>query len=319
MGGVCDKIIHSISEKDKKAVFILPKQVKSIEKQFLSDIDVNPNSNKNLDSIFDKSKVRAKSSMIFKKKSSNKVTINKGLDIKRSKSAHKELKLTPRNLNLSYRNHSEAEAGIKSTSTKKLKTVNEKYNSTKNPSDKKDFAVELYIQINKLRNNCMTFSQKIDYYSNFIEEKNGNKYLEVKIGDSFSNCKLVEGLPAFKETIKFLDNFYKENSSLQRLKHITELKIPFPKDSSLINDKNYIQSKAESIKKKLKGKYEVTGYTYDITYKDAEITTVMQIVDDNFGNKNRRKNLLNKEIKYIGINYKEINEEKYAVYILLAK
>ena len=36
MGGVCDKIIHSISEKDKKAVFILPKQVsigKSVEEE----------------------------------------------------------------------------------------------------------------------------------------------------------------------------------------------------------------------------------------------------------------------------------------------
>ena len=44
--------------------------------------------------------------LIYEKQSItlNKVTINKGLDIKRSKSAHKELKLTPRNLNLSYRN-----------------------------------------------------------------------------------------------------------------------------------------------------------------------------------------------------------------------
>ena len=134
-----------------------------------------------------------------------------------------------------------------------------------------------------------------------------------------SNSKLVEGLPAFKEAIKFLELYYKKYSSLKRLIHVSELKIPFPQDLKLVEDNNYIKNKAYEIQKKLKDKYEITGYTYDITYKDAELSTIMQIVDDNYGNKNRRNNLLNKDINYIGINYKQLNDEQYAVYILLAK
>jgi hypothetical protein len=182
-----------------------------------------------------------------------------------------------------------------------------------------DFAVEIFIQINTLRNNCLAYTKKIDFFSKFIEEINGDKFLTLEMNDFISNSILVQGLPSFKEAIKFLEIYYKKYSTLNRLVHISDLKIPFPNDVKLVIDKNYIHNKAEEIKKKFKGKYEVTGYTYDITYKDAELTTIMQIVDDNYGNKNRRHNLLNKDIKYIGINYKKLNDEQYAVYILLAK
>jgi hypothetical protein len=182
-----------------------------------------------------------------------------------------------------------------------------------------DFAVEIFIQINTLRNNCLAYTKKIDFFSKFIEEIKGEKFLTLEMNDFISNSILVQGLPAFKEAIKFLEIYYKKYSTLDRLVHINDLKIPFPNDVKLLIDKNYIHNKAEEIKKKFKGKYEVTGYTYDITFKDAELTTIMQIVDDNYGNKNRRNNLLNKDIKYIGINYKKLNDEQYAVYILLAK
>jgi len=200
----------------------------------------------------------------------------------------------------------------------KLKKFHEK-NLKNGVLIERDFAVELFIQINKLRNNCLSYSKKIEFFSKFIEEINGDKFLAIEMGEYTSNCSLVEGLPAFKEAITFMEKFYKDNSSLNRLTHINELKIPFPKDLTLVNNIDYIKYRTEGIKKKLEGQYDVTGFTYDITYKDAEITTIMQIVDDNYGNKNRRKNLLNKEIKYIGINCKELNDGQYAVYILLAK
>jgi len=333
MGGacICKKNFNSDLEKEKNTVFILPRMNSktsnhiSLEQKFALD-ESKQLKDKSKKSIFVVPK-RAKSNTPVKKlrksisKSNEYEIINRN---SRSQLAVpvKRYALSPNSAKSIDSRISTSKTGERRKKFKimlyKLKKFQEK-NLENGVLIERDFAVELFIQINKLRNNCLSYSKKIDYYSKFIEEINGDKFLVLEIGEYTSNSSLLEGLSAFKEAIIFLEKFYKDNSSLNRLVHKNELKIPFPKDLTLVDNIDYIKYKAEEIKKKLKGQYDVTGFTYDITYKDAEITTLMQIVDDNHGNKNRRKNLLNKEIKYIGINYKELNDGKYAVYILLAK
>ena len=330
MGGVCDKLLFSIS--DKKSIFELhynnneAKNIsidninnKSIEEEFASknfsnrinlfkedSLFKNPRNNLNLSFDNYRNKKDNKFSILQKRNKSH--FLNFSQVKKRSKSYTREIQ--PISSNQKKKNYERFIRKLQEFRTKNLIEDN---------LIERDFAVELFIQINKLRNNCLSYSKKIDFFSKFVEEIEGEKYLSLEMTEFISNSKLVEGLPAFKEAIKFLELYYKKYSSLKRLIHVSELKIPFPQDLKLVEDNNYIKNKAYEIQKKLKDKYEITGYTYDITYKDAELSTIMQIVDDNYGNKNRRNNLLNKDINYIGINHKQLNDEQYAVYILLAK
>jgi hypothetical protein len=187
-----------------------------------------------------------------------------------------------------------------------------------------DFRLQMLDEFNLIRTNCLSYCNKIRSSMKFIENFIDKKYLTFfDENDEFRNFRVLKGVTEFEETINFLQNFNKKligKKKLEKLDHIDDLKIPFPEfDINLAKDADYIKNNFDIIKEKLKGKYEVTNYHYDITYEDSEISTLMQIVDDNYGNKKRQKNILRRSTKYVGINYGKLEDNLIVVYLVFAK
>jgi len=203
-----------------------------------------------------------------------------------------------------------------------LKKFQEKLSS--NELIRKDFRLQMLDEINLIRTNRLSYCNKIKSFMKFIGNYSDEKYLNFfDEYNEFLNFRVLRGVPEFEETINFLKNFEKKliekKLKIKKLIHIDDLKIPFPEfDINLAKDSGYIKTNFEILKNKLKGKYEVTHYHYDITYKDAEISTLMQVVDDNYGDKLRQKNILRRSTKYVGINYGKISDNLIVVYLVFA-
>ena len=207
---------------------------------------------------------------------------------------------------IEYRNSDNLNLKISSM----LEEINDKY------------AVLFLNEINNLRQNLSEYIDKIRKYKEFIISENGENYILTKHESFPGKSKLYVGEKAFDDTIDILQK--KENlnktKSLKKLELIKELKIPFPYNDIVKSKKiTYVKSKFEELKVKLNGKYELTGYHLDISFKDIEFSTIMQLVDDNKGNKKRQLNLLNEENKYIGITCGEISNDRINVYFIFAK
>jgi hypothetical protein len=197
-------------------------------------------------------------------------------------------------------------------------------NSKENILISMDFSNQMLQQINSIRNNPLDFCKKIKFYSKYIVKFPDKIYLIYNEDKKYYNFKLNKGLPAFNQTINLLKNLsvnmINEKLKLIKLIHLDELKIPFPEyDNENAKNNSYIKSQFKFIREKLKGKYEVLNYHYDITYKDSELSILMQIIDDNFSNKKRQKNLLRLDTKYVGINYGKIENNLIVVYLVFAK
>ena len=173
-------------------------------------------------------------------------------------------------------------------------------------------------EINSMRKNCSEYSNKIKKLINNIVKEDGNYYILSKQENFSGKTRLFLGIKAFEDAIKILEK--NENKNLPCFELIEDLRIPFPYDNiEKFKENNYMKKKFNEIENKLKGKYEVFSYHYDVTFKDAEFSIIMQIVDDNNSNKKRQNNLLNKEYKYIGITCGEISNERISVYLVFAK
>lgn len=181
------------------------------------------------------------------------------------------------------------------------------------------FIREFLKEINNARLNYISYCKKIDFYSKFIKKISNKYYLQIDIDKKISNFSLFKGPKSFEEAKTTLKSL-QENYKLEKLQLVEELKIPFPYNNiPLAKSKKYIDSKFEELKLKMAGKYEVTNHHYDISFKDAELSILMQIIDDNLSNCRRRNNLLRKEAKYVGINYGLIGKDLIIVYLVFAK
>ena len=111
---------------------------------------------------------------------------------------------------------------------------------------------------------------------------------------------LTKGEPAFHEAIEYLRSL----SPLPPLEFSQEKCIPLPDTEEQLNDHTFLRNQVKALREKTK---------IDVFFKDLikipEISGLLMIVDDT--NKNagkKRKALLNKELKYIGVNSKFIGK-----------
>lgn len=324
MGGICEKVLNE--KKMKSAHYELPidnndkKEDNSynLQNRFLN-VNYESCSNVNLNSsLFQVNPENTKMSLKARKNRSRSV-------VPKKKSKEHELSQGNEKSRSKKSMISDLRSYRKKTNNEELqRSLHDFQDSYLNSSSfiQKDFSLLLVEEINKLRNNCFNYARRIDYYSKFINKYEGNNCLIIKLEQIFAHIILVKGEPEFKNASLYLKKFYEENpnSKLNKLEEIEELKIPFPeKELDRIKDMRYLDFQVNKLKRKFKDKYEITGYHLDITYKDAEIATVMQIVDDNYGHKKRRRNLLNENSKYVGINIKKLKKDRYAIYYVFAK
>ena len=105
---------------------------------------------------------------------------------------------------------------------------------------------------------------------------------------------LNKGEQSFQEAAKILE----ETFSMEKFKFKDNIVLPLPKNEEEILNHKFINNKANEIMKKTKINFYFQEYI-----KNPEVAVLMMIVDDNKNmNGTKRNNLLNPELKYIGIN-----------------
>ena len=111
---------------------------------------------------------------------------------------------------------------------------------------------------------------------------------------------LTKGEPAFHEAIEYLRSL----SPLPPLEFSQEKCIPLPDTEEQLNDHTFLRNQVKALREKTK---------IDVFFKDLikipEISGLLMIVDDTIKNPGKkRKALLSKALKYIGVNSKFIGK-----------
>jgi hypothetical protein len=186
-------------------------------------------------------------------------------------------------------------------------------------------ASDFVFEINKARQNCKVYSFKIKTLKKKIkfDNKNSENYLMINEKKIILRNDFIN----FDKSSIYLEDLYNELESkfkiLLQLIHIDELKIPFNNDLN-INDNNYIALYVEKLKNKYKGVYEIIDYFSLISINDPEIFTFVNCIGENNDNTNNNKKeilklIFDKDIKYISLNYKTIQDNNCIINILFAK
>ena len=179
-------------------------------------------------------------------------------------------------------------------------------NLEKEPED--EFSRYIFKEINNIRKNPKSFIEKIESSKkNIIIDKRNNCIYKGKQKISLNN-----GVYAFENTIKHL----KILRPMNELIYSPNMNIKLPFNEEEINNRNYQHDMIEFLRKK--NKININSFWREII-KDPEECFLLMIVDDcgtNCGNK--RKDLLDNRIKYIGINSIKIGKY-FACYIELSK
>ena len=176
---------------------------------------------------------------------------------------------------------------------KRVKNINN--NNSKQPVD--DFSKYIFNHINKIRENPQSFINDIEEAKTFIIYKNSKKLIYKK------NVKvaLSDGIPAFQEAISIL----KICKPMKKLIFEPKLMVKLPENEDDIINKDYFKLE---IKKMINKGIPIKSYWRDII-NDPETSFLMMIVDDT-GMKSgmKRNDILDPNMKYIGICSKNIGK-----------
>ena len=141
---------------------------------------------------------------------------------------------------------------------------------------------------------------------NIIKNKYGRLIYNGKI-----KIALTSGETAFNNAINYLSSV----KPMEPLIFNKYLVVEMPQSENEIKYKNYLRLKVENM---INDGINIKSYWKDII-KDPEISILMMIVDDNGDNSGmRRKDLLDSNMKYIGINSIDINGN-FVCYITLSE
>lgn len=159
---------------------------------------------------------------------------------------------------------------------------------------------DIILLLNKTRKHPNSLTDTIMKHIELINDNN-ELVVEKEIGKEIK-ISLFKGKEEFKEVCNQLNSI----NSMSELEYNSIFNIDITDFSSLIDSNNSINIDILSsfygkhyAKLKQNG-YDITGFHYDIS-PDSEISIILQLVDDNNSHGQRRKNLLNKESKFIGI------------------
>ena len=175
--------------------------------------------------------------------------------------------------------------------------------SSLSPPD--NFSKYLLEQINIIRTNPQSYINIIENAKkNVIKDKNGRYIYNGKI-----KIALATGIEPFNNAINFLKNV----QSMDKLIFNNYITVDLPKTENEIKYRNDLRLKVENM---TESGIKIKSFWRDII-RDPDISLLMMIVDDN-GDKSgmRRKDLLDPNMKYIGINSIDI-KGNFVCYITL--
>ncbi len=171
-----------------------------------------------------------------------------------------------------------------------------------------DFSLYLFDEINKIRIDPKSYIQIIQSNKNKVMTDKKNRLIfksKVKVA-------LYQGIPIFDDAI----NSLQITQPMNKLIFNPHLCIELPKNEDEIKDRMYLKKKINEICEN--NNVIVKSYWRDIV-KDPETSFILMIVDDCGTNNSGRKraDLLNPEMKFIGINSIMIGKY-FACYIVLS-
>jgi len=257
---------------------------------------------------------------------SQNLNLSQDNNINRNLSAN-SINLDISNINNSHLNQNTIlinQSGLLDKSDTRGKSFNKTFAlcTTRNMSFYNAFSIEMLKEINLIRLNPIFYADKIRDFMKFIKtDKNTNrKYFLV---NKNTKINLLKGEVAFLDCLDFIKDFdmkIKEtNKILNELELKEELKFPFPLDNpELCINKDYIKESLLKLKSSIKGNFKLKGFHYDLSTNDPEISTILQIVDDNNSGCKRRNMLLDESIKYIGVNIGKLKDNLYCIYLVFA-
>jgi hypothetical protein len=162
-----------------------------------------------------------------------------------------------------------------------------------------DKIVEL---INNIREDPVGYADTVEQSIQDIvtEEDKDDPTIKRLIYKKKLKVALTKGEPAFHEAIEYLRSL----SPLPPLEFSQEKCIPLPDTEEQLNDHTFLRNQVKALREKTK---------IDVFFKDLikipEISGLLMIVDDTIKNPGKkRKALLSKDLKYIGVNSKFIGK-----------
>ena len=199
--------------------------------------------------------------------------------------------------------------------TSNAETKNNNQNPTdffKNSNDNNDlfptdnYSKYIFTQINKIRTDPQSIIGIIeDAKDHIIKDKYGRI-----IYDRDLKIALTKGKYAFDDTIEFLE----KQKPMESLEYKPIITIKPPSEESAVEDKSYMK---KEVKKMMKSGISIKSYWRDVI-RDPEISFILMIADDNGAKSGKRRNdILDPNMKYIGISSVEINDS-FACYIVLS-
>jgi len=185
--------------------------------------------------------------------------------------------------------------------------------------NKEDNFIEDYVhEINKARLNCKKYIRKIDKLILKIKIDKNTKEQYFMFNEK---VYINSGISELIECKKYLENIKDEKIFFKVIQNVEELKMPFPEDIEKWNDDDYIKKSMRKFEKKVKGKYKLKEFFYKkFEINDGEVSGFLTILNHNHDNKSDiRKAIFNEKTRYIGINYKKIDEKCSIIYVNFAK
>ena len=183
-----------------------------------------------------------------------------------------------------------------------------KKNEIKNEEPEDEYSRYIFNYINKLRTEPKNMAKIIENNKQYIFSEENNKIYFKKNKIKFH---LFKGIITFNETIDFLNNL----NPMEKLIFNKNITVGIPKSENIINILDYLNKEVKELNNN--DKY-ITSFWKEIV-KDPEVAFLMMVVDDNcikIGQK--RYDLVNPEVKCIGISSGEINTNFFC-FITLSK
>ena len=176
----------------------------------------------------------------------------------------------------------------------KIDTLKAKNKFSKKVVNKRSFnyfSKFMFESINKIRANPQSFIMNLkNAINNIAYDKKGNLYYNGNIKVALSKGKL-----AFEEAISFLE----KARPMKPLIYKKELCVDIPEKQKDFESGDYLR---KIINKMVMKGISVRAFWRDII-KDPQINFLLMVVDDNFIRRGaKRKDILNPDMKYIGIN-----------------
>ena len=266
---------------------------KNIEKDYISHKKENM---RNTDTYFNslktsdnqQSKIENQNSKNYSNDTNSKRKLDENISVKQKQIKNKNSKKSVnKKINLDI---NEIKLKRELNSNLNNNTINEK-----KPMD--DFSQYIFNHINKIRENPQSFINTIEEAKPYILYNKSKKLIYKK------NVKvaLSEGIPAFQEAISIL----KICKPMNKLIFEPKLMVKLPDNEDDIIDKEYFKYE---IRKMISEGIPIKSYWRDII-NDPEISFLMMIVDDT-GKKSgmKRNDILDPNMKYIGICSKSIGK-----------